>query len=207
MALSHALAAGVSSSDRVLEAIRRRVGARPFDAVERLAARTTGVAHTSSMGRLFDAIAALAGLRDTASFEGQPAMELEAIAGEDTGWRYAFNIITSCSPWRIDPAPLIRSAIADVGNHETAAHIATAFHESVASMVNAVSLKLARKTGIRSVVLTGGVFQNARLTDGVLTRLAAAGLEAVTHDRVPCNDGGLALGQALYAARLMKAES
>jgi hydrogenase maturation protein HypF len=205
MALSHALAAGVSPSNPVLESIRRRVVTRTFDAVGRHAVQSARVAQTSSMGRLFDAIASLVGLRDTAAFEGQPAMELEAIAGEEGGVRYDFDIDRSSRPWRIDPAPLVQSAITDTGRQKTAAHIATAFHESVASMVRDVSLKLARETGIRTVVLTGGVFQNARLTDSSLRGLSAAGLEVFTHQRVPCNDGGLALGQALYAARLMRA--
>ena len=207
MALSHGLAAGVPASDPVLACIRRRVVARTFDAVGRYAVQSAGVARTSSMGRLFDAIASLSGLRDFAGFEGQPAMELEAIAGENRGLRYAFDIITSCTPWRIDPTPLVRAVISDVGNQQSAAHIAMAFHEAVASMLTEVSLKLARQTGIRTVVLTGGVFQNARLTDGSVRRLSAAGLKVFTHQRIPCNDGGLALGQALYAARLMSSQS
>lgn len=207
MALAHALAAGVSASHPLLARIRERVGASTFDAIRRYVVQGVNVPRTSSMGRLFDAVAALVGLRDTADFEGQPAMELEAIAETDSTLRYEFDVVTSSRPWRIDAARLVRSVIRDVCNQQSAGHIAGAFHESVGTMVTDVSARLARESGIRTVVLTGGVFQNARLTEASVARLSAAQLDVLTHERVPCNDGGLALGQALYAARLTRSEA
>jgi hydrogenase maturation protein HypF len=203
MAVAHAMAAG-RACDAALEAIARRIPSDAFAVVRRAAGQGTGLA-TSSVGRLFDAVAALIGVRDRCAFEGQAAMELEALAGGPGPDRYTFDLSTRADPWTIDAAPLIRALVCDVAAGFPSPAIAAAFHQGVAAMIGDVAARIAQQTGIRRVALTGGVFQNALLTDRAARALSSAGLDVLLHRRVPCNDGGLALGQAIAAARIVRA--
>jgi hydrogenase maturation protein HypF len=204
MAMAHAMAADVDPEHAMLDRLREQAGGKAFGAVRGLIARPQSVPRTSSMGRLFDGVAALAGVRSHADFEGQAAMELEALAAEPGGLSYTFQVTTSSQPWVIEAAPVIRDLVRDVLNQQPIARIAGSFHEAVAAMIVDVSTRLSKTSGVRSLVLTGGVFQNALLTEAVLSKLSAAPLDVFTHQRVPSNDGGLALGQALFAARLAR---
>ena len=204
MAMAHAMAADVDPEHAMLDRLREQAGGKAFGAVRGLIARPQSVPRTSSMGRLFDGVAALAGVRSHADFEGQAAMELEALAAEPGGLSYTFRVTTSSQPWVIEAAPVIRDLVRDVLNQQPIARIAGSFHEAVAAMIVDVSTRLSKTSGVRSLVLTGGVFQNALLTEAVLSKLSAAPLDVFTHQRVPSNDGGLALGQALFAARLAR---
>jgi hydrogenase maturation protein HypF len=161
---------------------------------------------TSSAGRLFDAVAALIGLRQRASFEGQAASELE-FAALRGGVRapYRFRLAEpdgSAAPSGADEAacsvdwePLIRDVLVEHGRGVPREEIAARFHESLAAIVVAV----AERCGERRVVLSGGCFQNAFLTERAVARLEAAGLRAFWHQRIPPNDGGIAAGQAVVA--------
>lgn len=157
---------------------------------------------TSSMGRLFDAVSAIAGLRQTVNYEAQAAIELEArIDLAETG-SYEFEIGTD----QVDPAPLIRSLVNDVRNGVITSVIAARFHNGVAGMTLNVCQSIRNNTGINQVVLSGGVWQNLTLLKMSLSRLQSAGFEVVTHRLVPPNDGGLSLGQAVIgAARFLNA--
>jgi hydrogenase maturation protein HypF len=159
------------------------------------------------MGRLFDAVASLLGIRDHADFEGQAAMALEARAASEGTRRYAFALDRTREPWRIDAAPVIRGVASDVAAGVPAGDVAASFHRTVADLIAGVAAGLSRDTGIRQVALTGGVFQNARLLEDAGRALTAAGLTVLIHRQVPCNDGGLSLGQALYAARWLREQA
>jgi hydrogenase maturation protein HypF len=164
--------------------------------------RGVAVTPTSSMGRLFDAVAALLDVRQAITYEGQAAIELEWLAGEADPQRgeepvYRFPV----SPV-IDPGPVLAAIVRDVRAGVPRPAIAAAFHLAVAAAVVEVAGEVAAAGGPRTVALTGGVFQNDRLTTATRTGLQDAGFDVLTHRLVPPNDGGLALGQlAVVAAR------
>ncbi|MGD0703376.1 MAG: carbamoyltransferase HypF [Trebonia sp.] len=165
------------------------------------------LAPCSSMGRLFDAVASLLGVRQRISYEAQAATELENLASEVSdaaaelpGSRSAKLTLPVDSDGIIDHRPLIRALAAEVVAGTQAAALARAFHVAVANAVAASALLAGRERGVRTVGLTGGVFQNVLLTRFCRSRLEALGFEVLTHHLVPPNDGGLALGQAAVAA-------
>jgi hydrogenase maturation protein HypF len=165
---------------------------------------------TSSAGRLFDAVASLTGLRHRSRFEGQAAMELElAATGGTAVGRYHLDVPDSDGgregarrPLVADWGPLILEAIEDVRNGASPREVSLEFHEALASGILAV----ARRVGEERVVLTGGCFQNRRLTERAVALLREAGFRPYWHQRVPPNDGGVALGQAVCAAARMSAK-
>jgi hydrogenase maturation protein HypF len=196
-AVAHLVAAG---REDLLDPIAGRIGAPRFDAVRQMIARGVGSPSTSSAGRLFDAVAAIVGVRDRAAFEGQAAMALEALAGDADARPYRFAVDSSCSPWIVDPAPVVVAVSEDTTASRDRQAIAAGFHDAVAHMIAEVAEALASQGGVRRIALTGGVFQNARLTRCTEALLKRRGLSPLVHRRVPCNDGGLSLGQAIAAA-------
>jgi len=160
---------------------------------------------TTSMGRLFDAVAALVGVQQSVTFEAEAALRLEALAagaapaGDDA---YAFDVAGDPSGGlvRVDWRPVVAAVVADVIVGVAPATIAARFHEAVARMIVAVAGAVG---GSGPVGLTGGVFQNALLVERAVATLRAAGRETLLHHRVPPNDGGLALGQAVLARRML----
>jgi hydrogenase maturation protein HypF len=156
---------------------------------------------TSSCGRLFDAVAALIGLRRKVSYEGQAALELEmAIESPEEGL-YPYALTEENGVLIFDPAPLIRAVAAEVAAGQGAAVISARFHNTLAAMVVAVCEELRRRTGLNLAALSGGVFQNRYLTERVVGLLGGQGFRVLTHSQVPPNDGGLALGQAYIAGQ------
>jgi hydrogenase maturation protein HypF len=156
----------------------------------------TGVVATSSAGRLFDAVSALIGLRQKATFEGQAAMELEfAIAEGEDGAPYPFDLDGDTIDW----APMLRALLAERDAGVPTAAIAGRFHDTLAAMIVAV----ARREGLERVCLTGGCFQNRALAERTIARLREAGFTPYWHQRVPPNDGGIALGQLVAAAHAL----
>jgi hydrogenase maturation protein HypF len=176
------------------------------DAVHDLVARGQGPV-TTSMGRLFDAVAALLGLRPRVTYEAQAAIELEAMArsvprGEAP--TFPVEIARSASgSLVIDPSPLIAELVAGRTRGVSTAVLAAAFHESIGRAAALAGAGLAREHGLHTVALTGGVFQNPRLSDIVEQALTAAGLEVLVHRIVPPNDGGISIGQAAVAAAIV----
>jgi hydrogenase maturation protein HypF len=153
---------------------------------------------TSSVGRLFDAVASLIGLRQQVRYEGQAAMELEfALDGIETDESYDLALVTRHSSLVLDWAPMIEAILSDVQNGMAGGKISAKFHNVLAEAVVAV----AKKTGERRVVLSGGCFQNRYLTERTVQRLQAEGFQPYWHQRVPPNDGGIALGQVVAAFR------
>jgi hydrogenase maturation protein HypF len=159
---------------------------------------------TSSAGRLFDAVAALAGLHPRAAFEGQAAMALEAALGASSATEsYPFGLDTSTAGrLTVDWGPMLGEVLADAAALRAPSEIAARFHRALARIVVDVSRHLCA----RRVVLTGGCFQNRALTEWALAGLREAGIEAFAHERIPPNDGGLAVGQLLIAAERVGAE-
>jgi hydrogenase maturation protein HypF len=153
---------------------------------------------TSSAGRLFDAVAALLGVRDTISYEGQAAIELEQLAAPgEAGWYRAG--LEHHSPFLIKGTDLVRAAAEQTAAGVRREVIAARFHNGVAAAIEA-GCKLAReRTGLGTVALSGGVFQNVLLLQAAVGRLQTSGFRVLTHARVPCNDGGISLGQAVVA--------
>ena len=147
---------------------------------------------TSSMGRLFDAVAALVGLHARRGFEGQAAMALEFAAGEWLAPAYPWDLKDGVA----DPAPLVEAVLWDLAGGRDATFIAARFHAALADL----ALAWARLTDLPDVVLTGGCFQNALLTARVRARLEHAGFRVHRHRLFPPNDGSISLGQAAVAA-------
>lgn len=156
---------------------------------------------TSSCGRLFDAVAAILGLRQTVSFEGQAAMQLEMIADPDQAHAYPYVLSESEGQMILDPLPMIDAISSDRLAGRPVKEIAGRFHLSLAAMIEEACAQMRVETGVSQVVLSGGVFQNCLLTRLTLARLDRSGFKVLTHSLVPPNDGGLALGQAAVAAK------
>jgi len=154
---------------------------------------------TSSMGRLFDAAAALIGVRQHASYEGQAAIELEQLADAQESGIYPFAVNDGI----IDPTPLWEALLRDWrgGIHNSV--LSARFHNSVAQLTVEICQGLANTTAGKTVALSGGVWQNMFLLEKTRTLLENSGFTVLVHQRVPCNDGCIALGQAVIAASQM----
>lgn len=161
--------------------------------------RGLGSPDTSSVGRLFDAVAAILGIRAVSRYEGQAAMELEAHADPAAPRRYAFDIASVDGSLVVDPRPVVASIARDAAAGEDPARVAGAFHRALADVVRGIAGRVRDDHGVETVALTGGVFQNATLTRLCVRGLQEDGLHALIHRQVPCNDGGLSLGQAVVA--------
>jgi hydrogenase maturation protein HypF len=173
------------------------VGELKLRAVERMIATGTNTVMTSSCGRLFDAVAALAGLRQEVNFEGQAAIELEAIVDPSCEERYQFDIGGEELDFRAMMERIVKERAA-------APVVAARFHNTLAAAIHEMCLRMRRESGIGRVCLSGGTFQNMRLLGLVARALRASGFELFPHRKVPPNDGGIALGQAVIAAERMK---
>jgi hydrogenase maturation protein HypF len=155
----------------------------------------------SSMGRLFDAAAAVLGVRQVAHYEGQAAMELEALAGDRIASEYACRIEEDGEGgWVINPVPLLTRLAHLRRRRVPVAELAADFHASIAWMTADVVRHAAQRHGISTVALGGGVFQNARLLASVTNRLERRGLRVLVPRRLSPNDGGISYGQAVVAA-------
>lgn len=216
MALSHLKAAGLPWS-----ADLPCVAACPDTERDVLAVQLDRSVHcvpTSSMGRLFDAVSSLAGVCHRAGYEAQAAVELEAAAlawagrpakpdaadGADLDG-YAFALRTAPgdpgAPMTIDPAPVFAAIVADLRTGVPPGRIAARFHDGLARAVRATCAAIRERHGLRTVALSGGVFANCLLTAACARGLRADGFTVLRHRLVPPNDGGLALGQLVIAAR------
>ncbi|MGO9151229.1 MAG: carbamoyltransferase HypF [Acidimicrobiales bacterium] len=161
---------------------------------------------TTSVGRLFDAVAVLVGLRSQVTYEGQAAIELEVLARSvprTSAPEYPTEIVEAASPEGfdvLDPSPLIATVLTEVERGTDRSVIAAGFHEGLGRATAALGARLARRHGLDTVALSGGVFQNVRFSDIVEDALATEGLTVLVHESVPPNDGGISVGQAAIAA-------
>ena len=168
-------------------------------AVARMAATGTSAPLTTSMGRLFDAVAALCGVRSEVSYEGQAAIELEALADPRAEGAYALAFEGDV----LDPAEAIGEILADLAADVPIATISARFHAGVANATAAACAALASAGDVEVAVLSGGVFQNRLLLERTATALEAAGLRVLVPERLPPNDGQIAFGQVAVAAAQM----
>lgn len=172
-----------------------------WHALRSMTATGTNSPETSSAGRLFDAIAALVGVKDFANYEGQAAIELEAIADNEVATGYEFEIRDGI----IKADPVIQCAVEDLLNGVSAAAVSARFHNAVAQLIASVARIVRDEYRLTRVVLSGGVFQNMFLVRRTIQLLTRDGFDVFTHSRVPPNDGGISLGQAAIANAQMAA--
>ncbi len=200
MALAHL--ARALGPEAALERMASRMGERHARQVLAVMERDRFSPPTSSAGRLFDAVAALVGVRAEASYEGQPACELEAACAPG---------VDGCYPFDYDGDSIVLEALwqgicADLDADAPVGTVAARFHNTMARLIAETSRRLRKETGIGLVALSGGVMQNRTLVDAAAAALERDGFEVLLHSRVPPNDGGLCLGQAAWAlARLGEA--
>ena len=162
---------------------------------------------TSSLGRLFDGIAALIGLRHRAAFEGQAAMELEMTIADDDAGVYDHGWKTCGDTRTIEIAPIIAGVVADLCRGVPGPVISRRFHSTLTTLFADLCSEIRKQTGLDRVALSGGVFQNAVFSTALAGRLEKKGFRVYTQRLVPANDGGLSLGQAAAAAAMWAQES
>ncbi len=173
---------------------------RAWATLRRMIATGVNSPRTSSMGRLFDALAALLGLRNAINYEGQAAIELETIADRNVTTCYEFEITEGGI---IKAEPVIQCAMGELLDGRAAAEVSAKFHLAVAHLITRMARRARDRRRLNRVALSGGVFQNMFLLERAHALLAADGFEVLMHSRVPANDGGISLGQAAVAnARL-----
>ena len=160
---------------------------------------------TSSCGRLFDAVAALAGIRQEVNYEAQAAIELEMAmtsSDEDTG--YPMKLVLEGDSWIISTRPLFEALLDDLDRNIPVAAISRRFHNGLVAGFVELATLLRKKTDLNRVCLSGGTFHNAYLSERLEARLSEAGFEVFAQKEVPSGDGGLSLGQAVVAAAMMR---
>jgi hydrogenase maturation protein HypF len=188
-----------------------------LSALRTMLERGVNAPYTTSAGRLFDAVASITGLQQVSSYEGQAAMALEFALGEDREGEYRFDITESSTTgsrekaagsdehrprWTVDWSPMVTALLEDMEGGRGTPAIAARFHNGLAE----AAVEVARRSGENRIVLSGGCFQNRYLTERIVRRLREEGFRPYWHQRVPPNDGGIALGQIAVAAERMLKE-
>lgn len=210
MALSHLRTAGVAWTDDLAPVAACRPG--ELAVLAHQLDTGLGCVQTSSMGRLFDAVSALAGVRQVAEYEAEAAIELEGLAHRALGtgrpgdghgspaYRFELRPGGTGEPVVADATPVIRTVADDVRAGVDTGVVAARFHAAVAELTVQTAVAARTETGLDTVVLGGGVFQNALLLSSARRQLTAAGFTVLAPRRLPPNDGGIALGQLLVAS-------
>ncbi len=206
MAVSHLYAAYGQEMERLALPFLDGIDSSRLSLITEMITKKINAPMTSSMGRLFDAVAAIAGLRNEVAFEGQAAMELEMMADISADEAYDFDW-NGGNPLLINPAPIIRGAVADLLQRTAPPVISGRFHVTLVRLFSDLCDHLRRERGLKRVVLSGGVFQNAILLQGLMQALERRGFDVYSHTLVPTNDGGISLGQAVVAAASLETAS
>ena len=189
-------------------ALRTRLAAGEEATLLRMIERGVNSPLTSSMGRLFDSVAALVGIADDARYEGEAAILLEAAADPSAEGSYEFGLVESppigaladdSLPLVVDPTPVLSAILDDLAAGIPSGVISARFHRAVVGCIVRVGLRAAERGGTRYVALAGGVFMNRLILGGAVEELASAGLTPLTHVRLPVNDGAVSFGQAVVA--------
>ncbi|MFH2059870.1 MAG: carbamoyltransferase HypF [Pseudomonadota bacterium] len=170
-----------------------------WEMLEKMISKNINSPLNSSAGRLFDAVSALIGVRKNVYYEGQAAIELEMIAADGTTEKYPFDFKTQSGQSTILLSPLFKSIVRDIQSGIPNAVISMKFHNTLANMIVSTCSKLKKETGFSRVCLSGGVFQNLLLLTKTIELLEKGGFSVYIPDKLPLNDGGLALGQAIVA--------
>jgi len=158
----------------------------------------------SSIGRLFDAVSALIGVRLLTNYEGQAAIELEQMARQGEQGEYPLEIAEEEGCLILDPDPMVAAIVEDIKREADPSLISARFHNAMARAIAQMAIQMREVTGVSEVVLSGGVFQNHLLMGRTVDLLEQADFKAYIHHQVPANDGGIALGQAFHALCLLK---
>jgi hydrogenase maturation protein HypF len=176
-----------------------------FETMDRIMTHKFNSPVTSSLGRIFDGVSAILGIRQNVTFEGQAAMELEAMAKDKTDTLLPFDISEACDFFRLDLSPMIRKIVDDIMAGRSRAEIAYAFHMTLPAAFRSMVEAIRKCTGLNRVVLSGGCFQNRILAEGTIAELEKAGFDVFFHNVLPTNDGCISLGQAVCAgAQVMR---
>ncbi|MEA2083315.1 MAG: carbamoyltransferase HypF [Thermodesulfobacteriota bacterium] len=184
----------------------RNMGEKKIEIILKMMEKGINCPETSSLGRLFDGIAAILGIRYQAAYEGQAAVELEMAikeAGEDS---YPYEWQKEKQSHLISLAPIIRGVVNDIRQGKRISSISHRFHLTLIRLFADLCTQLGQETGVDRVVLSGGVFQNKTLLTGLEEALKKKGFCVFSHARVPANDGGISLGQAAISAEMMSDE-
>jgi hydrogenase maturation protein HypF len=202
MALAHLHAAGVPWDERL--APLRACPAVERDLLAHQFSTGFGCVPTSSMGRLFDAVSSLAGVRQSVDYEAEAAVELEGLAraGSAKGRPYRFGLqrLGTDKPLIADPGPVIRGVVTDVLAGAPIPQMARRFHDAVTQLIVDLAQACREQTGLARVALGGGVFQNVLLVESTERALSERGFTVLLPQKLPANDGGIALGQILVGA-------
>jgi hydrogenase maturation protein HypF len=204
MACAWLVAAGEGEPDAppaIPPALAGAVDAARWRAIARLARGGAAAPVTTSAGRLFDAVAALCGLRATVTYEGQAAAELEAACDPHERGAYPLPVGAGAV---LDARETVRAVARDVAAGVGAGVVAARFHRALADATARACVEVAARAGTELAVLSGGVFQNVRLLELTAGRLEAAGLRVLVPERLPPNDGGISFGQAAVAAATVR---
>jgi hydrogenase maturation protein HypF len=178
----------------------RSLDSRKTDLLLRMIERGVNSPLTSSCGRLFDAISAVAGIRQQVNYEAQAAIELEMAIAESGDDSYRFDLKENGDGWVIGTAPLFEAVLTDLEAHVPVGVVSRRFHNGLAQVLTQGAQLVRQKTGLDRVCLSGGTFQNVYLQQRLETSLQECGFRVFLHCEVPAGDGGLSLGQALVAA-------
>ncbi len=178
---------------------------KELSGVSQLLEKRISSPQTSSCGRIFDAVAAIIGLCDEVSYEGQAAVELMHAAGVPGSNPYAWEAVpVKGERWQLSVSPLVQDVVADVRAGRDVSTISGKFHITIVEILYDIVIKAVKFSGVRTVVLSGGVFQNVLLFEGLVGKLEKKGYSVLTHSQVPCNDGGIALGQAVIGRKYLQ---
>jgi hydrogenase maturation protein HypF len=176
------------------------------DSIEKILDAKVNSPLCSSLGRLFDGVASIIGLRRHVGFEGQAAMDLEAVAKRGSGDILPYELVTEGGVTVVDPSPLVKAIIEGKLMGADMSQLASSFHITLVNILVDVAKRIRDVTGIDRAALSGGCFQNRILLEGCTHELEKEGFEVFTHQRVPANDGGISLGQAVIAGMRKKKE-
>ncbi len=205
MALSYLFDAGERDFTALQLPCLGNVSAQEWHLLQRMLERGINSPLTSSCGRLFDAVSALLGVRSRITYEGQAAIELEALAeSAATDREYPFSIEECTDKLILDMRPALLELLKDLALGIPRPTMARCFHNSMAAATAGMCERIRGRSGLNRVVLSGGVFQNKLLAEGTLNRLAERDFKVFTHRLVPPGDGGLALGQAVVAGYIQR---
>lgn len=200
LALSYLLDTFGARIDALDLPLFERVPARKIATVRSMIERRINTVETSACGRLFDAVASIIGIRDEVNFEAQAAIEMEARTLDGVSDIYPFEIAGE----EIDVRPMIEQIVRHAVAKKPTGWIAAAFHNTVAAIILEICLRLRAAEKIERVALSGGTFQNVYLVERAAALLGDKGFDILLHSRVPPNDGGIALGQAVIANARLK---
>jgi hydrogenase maturation protein HypF len=202
MAIAQLLALyGEEETLKLTLSVVRRAGERNVQLISRLVERKLNTSPTSSAGRLFDAVAALVGVPGSrrTTYEGQAAVELELAADGPVSRGYPFRLRPEDEGWVVETRETVAGVVEDLLVGRDVGEISSRFHRTIAEMVVVGCQQIRKENGVNAVALSGGTFQNMLLLGQVIRLLEEKGFVAYRHRRVPANDGGLALGQAVLA--------